>query len=324
MPPVFLSINCFDFYHLHKTALIPSDCPHVRNTPLMAPSDGMENIGRQGEAHEMPVAAEGGGTKRSARKNIPKTFHRYMDLPFELRQQIRTEAIDEAVGSFTPGGYRGNRCARLASVSKEWQPDVEKTLFGEIYIDPSNSRDVRRFKRRFTDERKRFIRLLGIAIDDSKKTGPWHESMGLVRISQVMANIGHFLKYINGWDFVTSNGDRRPFKIVFATSCFPDRRMYWRNDHRFTMTTSLWQAPSLRVVTSHGIVPTEMALWAIKSEFPSSLDMVTHLSIAPDCVPAPAAQKILQTMPNLETCVLSPRFDIRCRGGWKDLKGKLS
>lgn len=88
-------------------------------------------------------------------------------------------------------------------------------------------------------------------------------------------------------------------------------------------TSSLWGKKDLDLVTSRGLIPTNMALWAIKSKFPSSLNMVTHLTFLPDSVPLSAAQKIVKSMPNLEKCVLEVRFGSDSHEGWKDFTRKL-
>lgn len=286
----------------------------------MAPSDGNQNTSLQSEALEKPVTAHVGEAKQISQTTNLAAFHCYMHLPFELREKIRTAAIRAAHPSINPWS-RDKPCSRLASVSKEWQEDVERVLFAEIRIDPSDAADVARLKELFTEERKRFLTRFEIAIDDEQFSGLWHRHMGLLGISQVMEKIGKFFQYISGWNFSRDGEKQRSIEIIFTSSHQRGGHHDPKDDQPFMGVSSLWEREDRNVLTSHGLIPTNMVLWAIKSEFPSALNMVTHFTFLPDCVPLPAAQKIIQTMPNLETCVFEVKFGTDCEEGWGALTG---
>lgn len=285
----------------------------------MAPPDSDQDTSSQGDTSEISLTLSDSEASQINQTNDLTTFHYYIHLPFELRAQIRTEAIKSAQRWLQTKKDRG----RLALVSKEWQDDVEKLMFGMIRIDPSNEGDVASFKRLFTDRRQKFLTRLDIAIDDDDKTSPWHKEMGLLLISQVMEKVGQFLHYINSWDFCKEGEKQQCIEIVF-TAPPKNRRERDRTDEEPNVAiSSLWEQENLDSLTRRGLIPTNIALWAVKSEFPSSLDMVTHLTFVPDCVPFPAAQKIVQTMPNLETCVLEVRFSSESEEGWRYLTSRI-
>ncbi|POS74695.1 hypothetical protein DHEL01_v206915 [Diaporthe helianthi] len=275
----------------------------------MSPSDGVENAGGQGEAYKMPVdkmpvAPKSGGPTKITQNNVPNTFPRFMDLPPKIRKQIcfETLLIDDDRG-------KPFLTSDLATVSKEWRDNIDEVLFNDIIIDTIDYEDVLTFKQMFsTDRRRRLLTRLNIAIDDSE-TGPWHMEHGIFQISRTMTSIGSFLGYINGWDFGKAGGGRRPLEIVFTTSRFPDAPVDWSNSRRLiTNTTSLWDEPCLRLACRDQLDLSFLPLRAVDSKFPSSLDMVTYLSISPDFMPEGVAKKMIQAMPNLETLVLDPRF----------------
>lgn len=248
---------------------------------------------------------------------MTSNFHYYMNLPFELRSQIRTEAMRKA----QKRSLIKKPLSRLASVSKEWRVDVEKVLFCEIRINPSEKRETSTFKRLFTDSRRKFLTRLDIAIDDDEETSPWHQRMGLLKIRQLMKTLGQFFHYINGWNFCREGEKQQCIEIVFTchgTSGYHGER--YRDPWLFI--SSLWEKKDLDFVTFHGLIPPNIALWAIKFKFPPSLNMVTHLTFPPDCVPVPAAKKVIQTMPNLETCVLKVKFGSDCGEGWRNFTGR--
>lgn len=175
-----------------------------------------------------------------------------MQLPPELRAQIREQAIEEA-NRYYPHwkslrdldkehGYR------LASVSKEWQDDVERAFFRQVRVDPLDERDVATFKKHFTDKRRRFLRSLEIYLDDAEEPSPWHKDMGLLRISQLMEKFGQFYHHINSWDFCRDGKRQQPLEIIFET-------MHWflGDEHPFVGITSLWDERKRDAVTSQGI-----------------------------------------------------------------------
>lgn len=291
----------------------------------MAPPESDQDTSLEGETLEKPVVVQDGEASYISPATSLTTFHGYMHLPFELRAQIRTAAIKSAYPNPNPWKWPDleKPCSRLATVSKEWQDDVERALFCQIRIDPCDEVDVAKFKGVFTDERKRFLMRLDIAIDDEESTSPWHEEMGLLRISQVMEKVGQFFHYINSWEFCREGEKQQCIDIVFTTLHQNPGHHDQKYEQPHMAIRSLWEQDDFDLLTRRGLVPSNMALWAVKSEFPSSLNMVTHLTFLPDCVPFPAAQKIIQTMPNLETCVLEVRFSSESEEGWKHLTGRI-
>ncbi|KAG6354034.1 hypothetical protein INS49_005005 [Diaporthe citri] len=242
----------------------------------MAPSDGNQNTSLQGETLQKLVKAQDGEANQISQTINPTTFHCYMRLPFELRAQVRTAAIKAARPQsrmILSRALDTQPCCRLASVSKEWRHDVERALFSEIRIDPSDEEDVLRLKELFTDQRRRFLTRFDIAIDDDQNSGPWHKNMGLLRISQVMKKIGQFFQYINGWNFCRDGEQQQSIEIIFTTLHEPGGYHEPKDERPFMFVSSLWEQKDLNVLTSHGLIPTNMVLWAIKSEFPSSLNM---------------------------------------------------
>ncbi|KAH8752795.1 hypothetical protein F5883DRAFT_201377 [Diaporthe sp. PMI_573] len=155
-----------------------------------------------------PVSAEDRGAGALTPISNYTTFHHFIELPFEIQSQIRIEACEEAVLD-SDSGVSEQRSCRLALVCKDWQHDIEKILFSQIRVDPSNEEEVLRFKELFTDKRKAYLTRLDIAIDDDFD-GPWHQEKGLLRISQVMTKIGHFLQYIDGCDMIVCSKSTIP------------------------------------------------------------------------------------------------------------------
>ncbi|KAL1882902.1 hypothetical protein Daus18300_000540 [Diaporthe australafricana] len=277
----------------------------------MEPSGGAEGTRLPGESSQELVRVESGGTNVIGRVENNMTFHRYIDLPPELRTLIRAAAIEEAAPDAMSWHWRhgtqrnGNR---LALVSKEWQEDVERSLFFRISIDLSIEEDVLRFKELFTEERKRFLRVLGIKII-SQETSPLAMCEYLSRISEAMAKVGHFLHYFNRWEV---NGDGTPIYIYLVPS---DRR----DGHHASWMNSLWNSQNLDRFSNFGMVPIDMASWAIKSEFPSSLNMVKELHFSIDCVPFHATREVIQRMPSLTTCSFAVSFNCDSPLGWENL-----
>lgn len=152
------------------------------------------------------MAAKDEQPEESIQAGDTMEFHRYMDLPFQIRKQIRKAAIDQEL---VPGINKSidwwhplvtNRnVARLAPVSKEWQQHVEGYLFEMIRIDPSDEEDVLRFKELFKHHRRKYLRVLDIIIDD-RPTGPWHVAGGMLPISLALEKIGQFFSYLISWD----------------------------------------------------------------------------------------------------------------------------
>lgn len=290
----------------------------------MAPPESDRDTSLQGETLEKPVIAQDGEASQSSPATSLTTFHQYIHLPFELRAQIRTTAIKAAYPNSNPRKWPDGEkpCSRLAIVSKEWQHDVERAVFGEVRIDPYDEEDVKKFKELFTDKRKKFLMRLDIAIDDDERTSPWHQRMGLLQISQVMGEIGQFFHYINSWNFCREGEKQQSIEIVFTTSHQTPGYHAPLHEQPQISIGSLWEKKDLDRLTKHGLITSNLALWAIKSEFPSSLNMVTHLTFLPDCVPLSAAQKIISTMPNLETCVLEVSFKSKSEDGWRNLTSR--
>lgn len=280
----------------------------------MAPSDdAMEDPDSQGETQTMAL-----GQAKSY-----DTFHRYLRLPFELRAPIRAFAIE---ASLIPGGYNGEDgdtllCSRLASVSKEWQDDIEKALFSKIRVDPRNEEEVSKFKQYFTDRRKKYLTQLEVVVDDDPLTGLWRRDTGLAEISEIMEKTGQFFQQFSNWNFSSDGTKQRPIAFMFSsTEWGPGAHPGKYETHRMG-TTCLWHPYKLSRVTGNGI-PTNVALWAIKSEFPSSLNMVTHFTFAPDSFPVAAAKRIIGAMPNLESCVLDTKVPCDFEEGWRDFTGE--
>ena len=284
----------------------------------------MENINPQGEAHEMSVTAEDGESNPFGQVNNHAAFHRYLALPFELRAHIRALAIKAAIPT---SGYVHHRedslgCFRLASVSREWQDDVENALFSKIRVDPLDEEEVSEFEQPFTDRRKKFLTQLEVAVDDDEETGLWEGRMGLLEISQFMEKTGQLFQQLSGWNFSKDGNKQRSIDIMFTSLGRAPGLHKGKYDDPLISTSSLWEENGLNKVTDNGLVPTNVTLWAIKSEFPSSLNMVTHLTFVPDCVPVAAAKRIIQVMPNLETCTFETSLGCESEEGWRDFTGK--
>lgn len=283
----------------------------------MASPDGDQRTSQKVENLEKPGTAQDGGTSQISQTTDLTTFHYYIRLPIELRTQIRMEGMKPARKR---SKYKIPR-SRLASVSKEWQDDVERVLFRAIRINLLEEEQISQFKELFTDRRKKFLTRLDIVIDD-EDTSPWHQRMGLLQISQVMEKVGQFLHYISGWDFCREGEKQQSIDIIFVSKQRPRCRTP-KDDPPHMSIRSLWEKEGLDLVTNRSLIPTNIALWAIKSEFPSSLNNVTHLTFLPDCVPLSAAQKIISTLPNLETCVLEVSFGTQSEEGWRSLTGRI-
>lgn len=283
----------------------------------MAPPDSDQRTSQKVENLEKPGIVQDGGTSQVSQATHLTAFHRYIHLPFELRAQIRKEAMEPA----RKRSLFKIPLSPFASVSREWQDDVERVLFKAIRIDPFEEEQISKFKELFTIRRKKLLTRLDIVIDYGD-ISPGYEKMGLLQISEEMEKVGQFLNYINAWDFCREGEKQQPIDIIFASLQRPRFRTT-KYDRPRMSSKSLWEKEGLDLVTNRGLIPTNIALWAIKSEFPSSLNMVTHLTFNPDCVPLSAARKIISTMPNLETCVLQVSFGTQSEEGWRSLTGTI-
>ncbi|KAG8157291.1 hypothetical protein KVR01_012999 [Diaporthe batatas] len=266
-----------------------------------------------------PVKDEEAG--KANQMNNAMAFHRYMDLPFEIRRAIRARSIDQhqrMMVTDEEGNWQFKvDLARLATVSKEWRKDIEKILFANIRFDSSKVESLSFLEAAFTPRRKRFIQSLDIIINDEQTVkSPWHKRMGLLEISRVMERTGHLFQWIN-WDFRQEVEDRQSIEIRFRSSSshtpnFEDAVP----DDPSMQTSSLWMREILSRATNSGQVPTNIVLWAINFEFPSSLNMVTSLTFPPDCLPLPATLAFLRRMPNLKSCNFELAFKSTSEDAW--------
>jgi hypothetical protein len=322
-PPFFL--QPFIISSLKATTQTPLK-QNFKMASSMAPPDDMEDVIKQLGALTISAAAE------QVQSKIDGTFHLYINLPFEIREQIRIEAINAPVQplfselAYTPGriGQDLTPLHELATVSNEWRVDVERLLWSEILVDPSKEDEVRRFKVLVKEERRKSLKRLDIPLDASISTGPWHQELGLLRISQVMARVGQLLQQIN--QNYESSEKKRPVQLIFTLDDYRYSTRQYRDKYPGFETSgsyfSLWEQSNLLAVTQQGVVPTDTTMWAIKSEFPSSVDRVTSLSAPIDCIPFSAARTLIQGMPNLATCVLAFKVSPFLAEGWPHLTGK--
>lgn len=261
----------------------------------MEPPENDESISLLGEALKNLMASEHGQLDEPIPTGDTMEFHRYMDLPFHIRDMIREEAIDEEYS-----------IAHLASVSKEWQKDVEGSLFQMIRIDPSVEEDVLMFKRLFKNLRREYLEVLDIIVDD-RPTGPWHTANGMMQISLVMEKIRMFFHHINSWDR-NQVGDLE-IKFVSLDLGFVefdiDKTERWKPCIR---TTSLWTKNQLRLLGNSNLA-SHMPLWAIWSESPKDFGIAKRLTFPLDCVPFWVTMAIIETMPNLVSCSFELAFE---------------
>ncbi|KAG8166487.1 hypothetical protein KVR01_002176 [Diaporthe batatas] len=236
----------------------------------------------------------------------------FMDLPYNIRKRIRHEALLVDTDRGKPF-----LTSNLATVAKEWRDDIEEVIFNDITIDALDDPEVLAFKAMFaTDRRRQLLTRLNFAVDDSE-TGPWYKENDGLEIAQIVDSIGDFLKYIHRWDFRKEGGGRRPLEIAFATSQFPDAKIDWSHGHRLIPnTTSMWEHSRDR--TAFGVMELCQlsSIFHKESKLPPFLDKVTYLSIPPDCIPHMMAQEVIEMMPNLETLILDPRFDVESDEPW--------
>ncbi|KAG8161960.1 hypothetical protein KVR01_007725 [Diaporthe batatas] len=246
------------------------------------------------------------------------TFHRYRRLPLELRAMIRAFAIESARSRWP--GYLTNHkdplpCSRLASISEEWQDDVEKALFSKIQIDPLDEDDILDFAKNFTERRKKYLTQLEVVMED-EESGFWQTNTGPLDLSRCMEKTGQLLQQLTGWNFSDDNR-QRSIAVIFTSRYLAIRRHREKDEDPLINTVSLWDPFQLSALTENRI-PTNVALWAIKSEFPTPLNMITHLTLVPDCMPIAAAKTIIQTMPNLESCNFGIAFECTVEEAWRD------
>lgn len=261
----------------------------------MEPPDNDESITLLGEALQNLMASDDGQSDELIQAGDTMEFHRYMDLPFHVREMIRDEAIDHH-----------DYFAHFASVSKEWQGHVEGYLFRMIRIDPSVEEDALKFKQLFKNERRGYLEVLDIIIDD-RKTGPWHTANGIVQISLVMEKIRMLFHYINSWDRHQA-GDLE-IKFVSLDLGFVefeiDETDVWKP---CIQTTSLWMKSQLHLLGTSNLA-SHMPLWSIWSEFPKDFGIAKRLTFPLDCVPLPTTMAIIETMPNLVSCSFELAFE---------------
>lgn len=259
----------------------------------MAYPDIDESTSLLGEALEKLMATEDEQPEESVQVGHAMEFHRYLDLPDDVQKMIIEEAINQE-----------DWIARWASVSKEWQEEVEKVTFYDIRIDPSVEEDVLMFKQMFKNERRSYLETLEIILDD-RPTGPWHTANGIVQISQVMEKVGIFFHYLNSWnpDQITADLEIR---FVSVDSGFEgsDDSSIWLGPPGLEpsiQTTSLWTKHQLDLLGNSNSA-SDKPLWAAWSEYPESFDWVGWLTFPLDCVPLPATIAIIGKMPNLVSC----------------------
>lgn len=265
------------------------------------------------------MGAEDGKSDEPIQAGDTTEFHRYMDLPPELRDQIRNEIIVHQL-------YPNRRdFSKFATVSREWQDDVEKLRFGTIRIDLMNEEDASKFKEVFVPRRRGFLKFLEIIIDD-RKTGPWHSAMGLLQISQFMEKVGHLLQFISSWDVdLDKYARQRPnLHIDFVSldlELLKKEPGFVEGAPNFR-TSSFWMESHVDLLTNSGLLPISMPLWAVNSSFPTSLGIATYLTFPLDCIPLPASLAMIRTMPNLDSCMFGLSFEKDCLEGFGNLTGK--
>lgn len=285
----------------------------------MAEPDNDDSTSLLGEALEKLMAAEDGESDELTQTNEILEFHRFVDLPAELRDQIRKEAIRQE------GFGRRNKLSPWATVCKEWQDDVEKIIFSRIEIDPANGEDGSKFKEIFIQRRRRFLTCLSIIIDD-REPGAWHSVMGLSQISLLMEKIGQIFQFISSWDLDRDKDRKEPPGMEIYLFCLGLHFSEFDSADPFDptfQTTSLWTESQLDLLTNSNLLPTNMPLWAIRAEFPKTFSIANCLTFPLDCVPLPAAMAIMETMPNLTTCSFDLRFEKTCLQGIENLTGKI-
>lgn len=136
-----------------------------------------------------------------------------------------------------------------------------------------------------------------------------------------MEKTGQLLQKLRGWDFSGDGGKQRSIAIMFAGNDWDTGYHPGKEQDPEMLVWSLWDPKKLSKVITNG-VPTNIVLWAINSEFPSSLGMMTHLTFTPDCVPVAAAKRIVQIMPNLKSCTFGTCFRLEVGEGWTDYTDK--
>lgn len=278
----------------------------------MEPPENDESISLLGEALKNLMASEDGQSGEPIPAGDTMEFHRYMNLPYHVREMIREEVTDHHY-----------YFAHFASVSKEWQGHVEGYTFRMIRIDPSIEEDVLKFKQLFKNQRRGYLKVLDIIIDD-RKTGPWRTNNSIVQISQVMEKIRIFFHYINSWDrnqvgdleinFVSLDLEFGKFDVYghsvedsdedsdedYSEYCDP------YSDKAFNLgpsirTTSLWTKCQLHLLGNSNLA-SDKPLWANWSECPKDFGIVKQLKFPLDCVPLPVTMAIVGTMQNLVSC----------------------
>lgn len=259
-----------------------------------------------GEALERLMAAEDGLPDLHMSRDL--VFHHFIDLPTELRDQIRKEALKQRSCS------KLDRLSPLSAVSREWQADVEKITFSTIRINPSNGNDAAKFRKAFVQCRRRYLACLQIIIDDRRR-GPWW--LGPVGISLMMEKIGQILQYISSWNLHRDKDRRIPSGIdicfVSLDSRFRDFASAGPFEPCFN-TSSCWNSPP----------SSKMPLRAVRTEFPSSLFIAKSLTFPIDCLPLPAAMAMIETMPWLRTCSFELTFDKKSVAVIERFTGKIT
>lgn len=292
----------------------------------MMPPDDDESTSLLGEALAKLMACDDGQSEDPIQIGNTMTFHRYMDLPPDVREMIRTESIDQEyvdgindrVDWFHPV-VTNHDIARLAPVSKEWQEHIEAFLFGMIRIDPLVDEEVSKFKEqfKFKKHRRRHLQLLEIIVDD-RSTGPWHVANGILQISLTMEKLGQLFTHVGRWKS-RNNG---PLRINFVSLDldFPEVRFAPKGEPSIK-TSSLWTDSQLDLLTTSNLA-TDMPLRAIWSAFPKKFRIATCLTFPLDCVPLPATIAIMEKMPNLESCFFELSLKRSSEEGMARLTGK--
>lgn len=264
-----------------------------------------EETERMTEKMQNLLASKDWQSSEPVQTGVATEFHRYMDLPPHIREMIREIAIEQELTTvwdpdaewYEDEVFHGY-IAPLASVSKEWQEDIESQLFSMIRIDPSAYEDAFIFQQLFKDKRRRrYLEVLDITLDD-RLTGPWYTDNGILQISQAMVNVRMCFDHLNSWgpDKVANLA----INFVSLALNFADFDKAPRAE-RSIRTTSLWTDSRLEFLGNTNLA-SDKSLWAIWSESPKNFHVAESLTFPLDCVPLPATMAIIETMPNLTSC----------------------
>ncbi|ROW01038.1 hypothetical protein VSDG_02753 [Cytospora chrysosperma] len=157
------------------------------------------------------------------------SFKRYPDLPAELRSAVRQFAIDERrwPSKTEPTRMQGRplRCAPLACVNREWQSDVERSLFSALYLyqcpacPGDETEDLQCLDAMVTPVRQPLVNFitLRMRVDETRHSVDWASSDTEYWNNAVRHALDRLFRTLNKWEWPESQWAVLGLHLVLET-----------------------------------------------------------------------------------------------------------